>query len=224
MNKLEINKIKKACSISDKIFKILIKELKNNKFKTESDVYNFLLKKIKEKKCNLAFKPIVATGKNAADIHHKSTNAKLKNGFLKIDFGVKYQGYCSDCTRTFHIGKPDKKSKELYKLVLDVQQTCINYCHHGMSCNDIDAIARAGFGKYRKNFVHGLGHGVGKRIHQAPSLAPNKRGNLKEGVVIAVEPGIYFKNKFGIRIEDNILITKQAPIILTRTTKKLVII
>jgi len=223
MNKAEIRKIKKACSITDKIFRILIKKLKNKEFKTELDIYNFLKQKIKENDCTLAFKPVVATAKNAAIIHHKANNTKLKKRFLKIDFGVKYKGYCSDCTRTFYLGKPSKKEKRLYKLVLDIQQTCINYCYPGMSCNDIDAIARAGFGKYRKNFVHGLGHGVGKRVHQAPSLAPNKRGYLKENQVITIEPGVYFKNKFGIRIEDTILI-KNRPVILTKTKKELIII
>ncbi len=224
MNKTEIKKINNACSISDEIFKDLIIQLKNKKFKTELDICGFLKQKIKENNCRLAFKPIIATGRNAAEIHHKATNIKLKKGFLKIDFGVKYKGYCSDCTRTFYIGKPTKKEKMLYKLVLNVQQTCINYCYIGMYCCDLDAIARAGLGEYRKNFVHGLGHGVGKNIHQAPYLAPNKKGYLKENQVITIEPGLYFKKKFGLRIEDTILITKNAPIILTKITKELIII
>lgn len=223
MKKRDIDKVKKACVVTDKILIILIKKLKNKEFKTEIDIYNFLKQKTKENNCRLVFKPIVATGKNAAEVHHKPTNTMLKKGFLIIDFGIKYKSYCSDCTRTFYLGKPSKKEKKLYRLVKNIQEICINYAYPGMSCNDLDAIARAGFAEYRIYFKHGLGHGVGKRIHQAPSLAPNKKRYLKKNQIITIEPGLYFKNKFGIRIEDTIIV-KEKPVILTKTKKELITI
>jgi len=218
-----MQKIKRACQITDKILKNLIKELNNNSFKTELDIYQFLKCKTKEQNCKLAFKPVIATGKNAAEIHHKPNNTKLKKGFLVVDFGVKYKEYCSDCTRTFYIGKPSKKEKELYNLVLKAQLTALNHIKPGIYAADIDAITRAVLQKHFKNFIHSTGHGVGKKIHQSPNISPKSRSILKNNQVITIEPGLYFKNKLGIRIEDTVIV-KNNPVILTKTTKELIII
>ncbi|MBR9691730.1 M24 family metallopeptidase [Candidatus Woesearchaeota archaeon] len=224
MNSTEIKYIARACSIADKILKQLIKELKQRKFKTELDIYNFLKQKTKENKCKLAFKPVVAMGKNAAEIHHKASNSRLKKGFLVIDFGVKYKDYCSDCTRTFYLyGKPSAEEKELYNLVLEAQTTALNHARPGVAAADIDLIARAALWKHFKNFVHGTGHGVGRKIHQGPNLKPKGKLKLKENQAITIEPGLYFKNKLGIRIEDTIIV-KESPVILTKISKKLIII
>lgn len=217
----EIDCIKTACSITDKILKKLTKELKRNSFKTEKDIFNYLKQQTKKHNCRLAFKPIIATKENATEIHHKANNTRIKKGFLVIDFGVKYKGYCSDCTRTFYIGKPNKKEIKFYNLVLTAQLTALNNVKPGVYAADIDAIARAALWKYYKNFVHGTGHGVGKKVHQSPSLKPRSRAIIKKGDVLTVEPGLYFKNKLGIRIEDTIQVKDQA-IILTKTTKKLI--
>lgn len=218
---MEIKKIKKACFISDKIFKQLIKELKNKSFKTELDISKFLKQKTKENNCKLAFKSIVAIQENAAEIHHKPNKTKLKKGFLVVDFGVKYKGYCSDCTRTFYLGKPSKKEKEFYNFILLAQETALLYSQPGNYAADLDLLVRTILKDYFRNFIHGLGHGIGKRIHQSPSLKPRSRSILKENQVITIEPGLYFKNKFGIRIEDTIIV-KNKPEILTKTTKKLI--
>ena len=223
MGPFDINKTKKACSITTKILKQLIKELKKHSFKTELDIYNYLKQKTKENKCKLAFKPIVVTGKNAAEIHHKANLTKLQKGFLIIDSGVKYKGYCSDCTRTFYLGKPSKKEKEIYELVLLAQETALNHAQPGVYAADIDLIARQILKGHYKHFIHGTGHGVGKRIHQAPSLKPRSTSILKQYQTITIEPGLYFKNKLGIRIEDTIVV-KDKPIILTKISKELTII
>ncbi len=201
----------------------LIKELRKKKFKTELDIYNFLKQETKKANCKLAFKPVVAIGKNAAEIHHKANKSKLKKGFLVIDFGVKYKDYCSDCTRTFYLGKPTKKEIKLYNLVIEAQLTALNHAQPGVMAADIDLIARAVLQDYWKHFIHGTGHGVGLRIHQAPNLKPSGRKTLKKGDVLTIEPGLYFKNKLGIRIED-LIIVKQNPEILTKITKKLITI
>jgi Xaa-Pro aminopeptidase len=218
-----LNCIKKACSITDKILKKAINELKKGSFETELDVYNFLKKQAYANNCRLAFKPIVAIGKNAAEIHHRANKTKLKKGFLVLDFGVKYNGCCADSTRTVYLGRPSKEERRLYDLVLLAQETALIYAQPGEYATNIDLIARAALWDYFKNFVHGTGHGIGKRIHQAPSLKPRSVSILKENQALTIEPGLYFKGKLGIRIEDTVIV-KNNPIILTKLTKKLIII
>ncbi|MBD3249717.1 M24 family metallopeptidase [Candidatus Woesearchaeota archaeon] len=225
MKPFNIKHTSKACSIADNILKQLIKKLKKRQLKTELEVFNFLKQKTESKKhCKLAFPPVVAMGKNAAEIHHEANNTILKKGFLVIDFGVKYKGYCSDCTRTFYLyGKPSRKEKELYEIVLQAQETAILNVRPGVAAADIDLIARAVLWKHYKNFIHGTGHGVGAKIHQIPNLKPRGKHLLRKGMLITVEPGLYFKDKLGIRIEDTILV-KEKPEILTKISKELTII
>lgn len=221
MSNQELNCIKKACSITDKIFRELILELKKHSFDTEKDIARFIIRKTKENNCKLAFKPIIAS--NDAEIHHKPKNKNLKKGFLIVDFGVKYKGYCSDCTRTFYIGKPSKKEIKLYNNILSAQEIGIIYANPGRYAADVDLIVRSALLDYYKNFVHGTGHGVGKKIHQSPTLKPRSRSILRKNQVITIEPGIYFKKKYGIRIEDTVIVNN-IPLVLTKTTKKLIII
>ena len=212
---------KKSCDIASKIIKEVIRKLGSGCFKTELDIYNFLKKETYRNNCRLAFKPIVAFGKNGAEIHHKAKNTRLGRGFLVIDFGVKYKGICSDMTRTVYLGTPTKKERRLYNLVLLAQETAMMHAVAGEYAANIDLIARAVLWDYWKHFVHGTGHGVGKKIHQSPSLKPRGRAVLKKGDVITIEPGLYFKKEFGIRIEDTILVRKNNPEILTKVDKKL---
>ena len=163
----ELDCIKKACSITDKILKKTIEKLKKKDFETEIDTYNFLKKEAYANNCRLAFKPVVAIGKNAAEIHHRANKTKLRKGFLILDFGVKYNGCCADCTRTVYLEKPSKEERKLYDLVLMAQETALMYVKPGEYAANIDLIARAALWNYFKNFIHGTGHGIGKRIHQA---------------------------------------------------------
>lgn len=220
LSKKEIRYIKKSCKITDKIFKELFNDIKI--FKTEKDIYGFLLKKIKENNCKPAFPPIVAN--NNWIIHPKPRKYRLKKGFLIIDFGVKYKGYCSDETRTIFLGKPSKKDTRLYNLVLKVQETAIRNLKPGILGSDFHIRHANLFGRYKKYFIHALGHGLGyKMIHMKPAMHPKSKDVFKKGMVITIEPGLYIKNKYGIRIEDTVLI-KNKPELLTRTTKKLIII
>ena len=225
MNSAELKKVKKACSITVKIFRALIKELGKRAFKTELDVYDFLKQRTKENGCKLAFKPVVAMGRNAAEIHHKASNSRLRKGFLVVDFGVKYKGYCGDCTRTFYLyGKPSKFERKIYELVLLAQETALMHVRAGAYAADIDLIARAILWDYYRNFVHGTGHGIGKKIHQSPGLSPTSKRILKKGQAITIEPGLYFKNKFGVRIEDTIVVGEKGARILTKISKKLLVV
>jgi len=217
-----LNKIRKACSINDKILFKIKQKLEKKEFLTEKDIENFIRSEAKKTRCTLAFKSVISTGKNTSEIHHKPTDKRIGKGFLMLDFGVNYKGYCSDVTRMFYIGKPAKKEKEIYDLVLLAQKTALSCAKPGEYAADVDLIARNILLKYFSHFRHGLGHGVGKKIHEGPHLRPRGRRILKENDVITIEPGLYFKN-FGVRIEDTIVV-RNKPEILTKFTKELIII
>jgi Xaa-Pro aminopeptidase len=214
---VELAKIKIACNITTKIMNKLIKNLK--RFKTEKEILQFLKIETIKNDCELAFEPIVASGKRAAT-PHAAKPGKISNGFLVVDFGVRYKGYCADVTRTFFKGKPSEKDKELYYRVLLAQQKAIEKAKVGIKCWQLDAAARRSFGNLRKKFIHGTGHGIGVQIHEKPNLLKGSKDILKENMVFTVEPGIY--DDYGIRIEDDVLLTMRGKVVLTKVRKGLV--
>jgi len=216
---MSIEKIKKSCKISCEILKECFD---NFNFNTEKDVVKYLRKKAKDKNVKVAFPPLIVSGKNFLEIHHKSDNTKLK-GFIIVDFGVKYDGYCSDITRMVYKGKPTKEEIGLFNLVLKVQNNSLKNLKIGKDYCDLDLKARVDFGEYKKYFEHSLGHGIGKKIHQEPWINFKSKDIIKENDTITIEPGIYTK-KFGIRIEDTILIKKNKVEILTPMKKELIIL
>lgn len=219
--KKEIQFTKKSCNYADKIIQKTINNFKN--FKKESEVAAFLEYETKKLGLDLSFNPIIASGSNGSIPHYEPSDIKIKNGFCVIDFGVKYKGYCSDTTRTIYIGKPTKKEKEMYNLLLTIQKNAINQIKNNKKCSELYDFVNKSLGKYQKNFTHGLGHGVGVEIHELPNLTLNSKDKIKNNIVFTIEPGIYFPRKFGIRIEDTILF-KNKPITLTKTSKDLLII
>ncbi len=221
----EIAYITKACEITDEVFKEVIVYVKKNRVCTEIELQKYILQLIKMRNLRPAFPPIVTSGLRAGDdIHPQSTDSKLK-GFTIIDLGVRYRGYCSDMTRTVYVGMPTDKEKEIYQKILDAQILGIKLSRNGIRCSDIDAQVRESLGPYKKYFIHTLGHGVGRRIHEAPIIyEKHTKPVLKDNMVITIEPGIYIKNKLGIRIEDTIVIQATKPHILTKTPKKLLCI
>ena len=215
----EIEYINKACRITNNVLRAVLHEFNN--FKTETDVeaeLNYLAKKMF---ADRSFKTIVASGKNASMPHHTTKNRKLQRGFCIIDFGVKYKGYCSDMTRTVFIGRPSIKQQRIYDHVLKVQEKAIKRAIAGSIAGELYEKVVRDLGKYKNNFIHGLGHGFGVEIHESPNLSKSSRDIIKEGMIFTIEPGIYFPNKFGIRIEDDILIKKGKPRILTTVGKGL---
>lgn len=212
--------IRKACSIVDKVF---LEIISNFYFKTERELANFIRKKAKENNVRLAFPTIVASGRNGAEIHHKPTDFRLR-GFTVIDFGFMYRGYCSDMTRMVFIGKPSEEQKKLYNRVKRVQEMSLNMVKEGVSYKELDLEAREKFGKLKKNFKHALGHGIGSKIHQRPNVHPKSKDMAKAGDIVTIEPGLYFGNRFGIRIEDTVLVKKKECEVLTKSDKKLVVI
>lgn len=216
----EIKKIKEACKITDHIFSKLIK---NFNFKIEEQIRRFLLKEFAEKGVEKSFDLIVASGSNAAIPHHTKFT-KLKKGFLVLDFGIKYKGYCSDMTRTIYLGKPSKKERDLYNKILLIQKQAIAQLKEDAKASSIDKFVRNQLGDYEKYFTHVLGHGIGIRIHEKPNISSKSQDRIENNMTFTIEPGIYIPNKLGIRIEDDILMKKNKPEVLTRSKKDLIII
>ena len=217
----EIQYLKRSCKYADKILQKAIRNFKS--FKTESQAAAFLEYESKKLGLEMSFNPIVASGSNGSMPHHEPKNGNIKKGFCVIDFGVKYNGYCSDITRTVYIGKPSQKDKEIYNMLLKIQKDAIIQIRNNKKCSELYTFVNENLGKYKKYFTHGLGHGVGVEIHEMPNLTLNSKDRIKNSMVFTIEPGIYFPGKFGIRIEDTILFKNNA-ITLTKTSKDLIII
>ncbi len=172
-----------------------------------------------------SFDTIAASGVNSSMPHAIPTDKKLEDGdFLTLDFGCLYGGYCSDMTRTVSIGKADDEKKAVYNKVLEAQLAVLDAVKPGLVCKDVDAIARniirdAGYGSY---FGHGLGHSVGLFIHESPAFNTRDETVLQAGMVITDEPGIYLPGRFGVRIEDMILITEEGYENLAHSPKGLI--
>ena len=218
--KKEIIYITRACDITDEIFSTIIKQFN---FKMEIELRDFILQEIKSRKLQPSFPPIVTSGPRAGnDIHPKSTHERLQ-GFVIIDFGVIYKGYMSDMTRTVFIGEPSKKDRGIYAKVLNTQVHTMDYLSDGVRASAGDIFAREYLGNLAKYFIHTLGHGVGKRIHEAPKLWRKSKYFLRTNMVVTNEPGIYIPNKLGIRIEDTLVVTDGKPSILTKSPKKFLV-
>ena len=173
---------------------------------------------------DVSFPTIVASGPRAALPHGLPTTKVVSGGDLVvIDFGVRLSGYCCDITRTYSPSRWDKKSKEIYRVVLEAQRAALAVIGPGVKGIDVDAAARevierAGYGKH---FGHGTGHGVGLEVHELPVLSPRSGDVLQPGMVVTVEPGIYIENFGGVRIEDMVFVTVSGREILSRRIPKL---
>ncbi len=200
----EVELIREAVRISDEAFAWMLERLVPGA--SERDIALQLEVHMREAGADsISFEPIVGSGELSAHIHHTPSERTLVKGDLVLfDFGSKWRGYCSDLTRTVVIGPASDEQRELYDLVLAAQGRGIERARSGESGSDVDAAARrvieaAGHGD---DFGHGLGHGVGLDIHEAPRLHRISEDTLAPGDVVTVEPGIYIKGRGGIRIED----------------------
>lgn len=173
----------------------------------------------------LSFDTIAASGLNGAMPHAVPTDKRLQKGeLLTLDFGCVYQGYCSDMTRTVAIGRPSTALRRIYDIVRRAQQTALDGIRPGMTGKEIDALARdvirdAG---YDKQFGHSLGHSVGLKIHERPGFSKKEKTEIRPGMVISVEPGIYAEDIGGVRIEDLVVITENGVENLARSVKELI--
>lgn len=223
----EIALLRLACEAADVALKDLLERGGLRVGRTEKDVRNELESLMLAHGADGAsFETIVATGANSAIPHHRPTDAVLAAGdFVKIDFGALVAGYHSDMTRTFVLSPVADWQRDIYSLVAASQQAGREALAPGVALKDVDAasrqvIADAG---YAENFGHGLGHGVGLQIHEAPGINGAAAGTLLAGSAVTVEPGVYLPDRGGVRIEDTLVVDKH-PELLTRFPKELVII
>ena len=170
-----------------------------------------------------SFDTIVASGPRSALPHGIASSKKLKKGdLITIDFGAVMSGYHADTTRVFSLGKPSPRGEKIYNIVLEAQMAALEAVRPGVRCGDVDKAARdviAAYG-YGEAFGHGTGHGVGLDIHEAPRLGPGVKEELRPGMVVTVEPGIYLPRWGGVRIEDMVLVTERGKEVLTRSISK----
>lgn len=225
----EIALMKKAFGLSDKAFRYILKRLRVGR--TELDIareLNAYMRKLSGSD-EISFATIVASGENGDVPHATVTDRALRKGdLITIDFGLVYQGYHTDTTRTVALGEPDERLRQIYNVVLQAQLATVNGVKVGMTGVDADKIARdiitaAG---YEKEFGHGTGHGVGLDEHELPRLTYTEPGNnlLSENSVFSIEPGIYIYGVGGVRIEDVGVLTKDGFRPFTRLSKELTVL
>jgi Xaa-Pro aminopeptidase len=173
----------------------------------------------------MSFSTIIAAGKRSALPHGRASAASIPvRGFVVCDFGVILSGYCSDMTRTVHVGRPTAEERRAYRAVRSAQQASINAVRPGISVGEVDLAGRKlllkeGLAKY---FTHSTGHVVGLEIHEAPRIAAGQIEILQPGMVITIEPGVYLPGKWGVRIEDMVLVTESGCEVLASTSKELI--
>jgi Xaa-Pro aminopeptidase len=170
----------------------------------------------------MAFDTIVASGTRSSLPHGHATSARLpQRGFVTLDFGVILNGYCSDMTRTVHIGKALPAQQAAYEAVLAAQEAAVGAVRPGVTCGEVDEAARSVLrqAKLDKWFSHSTGHGVGLEIHEPPRIGAGDNTPLEAGMVITIEPGVYLPGKFGIRIEDMVAVTPTGHEVLTPAPK-----
>ena len=213
--------LKTSCEQADSILKKCLSNFRE--FKTESEVAAYLQYETFRRGLDVSFKPIVASGKNASMPHYEPKDIRLNPGLCVIDFGVKYKGYCSDITRTIGIKVVKKDQKAMYEKLLKIQEDSILHITEGKSCGTIYSDVVSALGKNAPYFTHGLGHGIGDEIHELPNLTLNSKDCIRNGMYFTIEPGVYFPKRFGIRIEDSVMLGKR-PIQLTKTAKELTIL
>jgi Xaa-Pro aminopeptidase len=174
---------------------------------------------------SMSFETIVASGVRSALPHGKATSAVLpRRGFLTLDFGIILGGYCSDMTRTVFLGKPKVEERNVYKAVLEAQEAGVAAVRPGVRCGEVDEAARAVLRRegLAEAFSHSTGHGVGLEIHEPPRVGAGQTTSLTAGTVITIEPGVYLPGRFGVRIEDMVVVTATGGRVLTPAPKALI--
>ncbi len=203
----EIEFLQKAAEIADSTFTEILSECKVGV--TESQIAAELVYEMRRRGAEgTAFEPIASSGPNAALPHYRSGERKLQDGdLLVLDYGCTYHGYHSDVTRTIAIGHCDAERRKAYSTVQSAQEEACNRAATGMAAQELDRIARqviktAGYGEF---FIHRTGHGIGLEVHEEPYIVEGNMARLSEGMAFSVEPGIYLPYKYGVRIEDIVI-------------------
>jgi Xaa-Pro aminopeptidase len=224
----EIDLLRQACAIADRALADLLAAGGVRPGRTEREVGLDLDRRMLDLGADApSFDTIVAAGPESAVPHHRPTDRVLAAGDLvKLDFGATYRGYHSDMTRTLVLGEPAGWQRELYELVAEAQRAGRAALAAGAEAVAVDRAARAVIEAAGRGdeFGHGLGHGVGLEIHEAPTVSPLGTGTLADLMTVTVEPGVYLEGRGGVRIEDTLVVRPGGPELLTTTTKDLVVL
>ena len=226
----EIAVLKKASKIIDEMFELCTRKIK--KEQRESELQAILMSyAIEHEMFDTGYKStlnplIIAGGPNGALPHAQVTKRKFANGdLIVVDLTLRYKGYVTDSTRTFGLGSVSSEAKSVYEIVKESQKLGLKAVKPGASCKSVDDACRNYIKnqKYGKYFIHSTGHGIGLEVHELPNISPKSTAKLAKNMAITVEPGIYIPKKFGVRIEDS-LIVQDRPILLHKFTKDLITI
>jgi len=222
----ELDILRQAAAYADYAVEVGVSEIAEGK--TELEILTAIELAMKKKGIShMSFDTMVLSGPKTASPHGKPGDRKIQKGdFVLFDLGVIYEGYCSDITRTVSFGEPSDQQKEVYETVRQAEQAAVDAVKPGVRAMDLDKIARdviteAGYGEF---FTHRLGHGLGISVHEFPSVTGANEMELIEGMVFTIEPGIYDPSITGVRIEDDVVVTKDGVEVLTKYPKELVIV
>src|ERR1700744_4494404 len=218
----EIVKMRRAAALGCRLFEDALTNLSAGETETEIA----LLMELAARRAGaeaMSFETIVASGKRSALPHGGASAAKLpRRGLVTLDFGVVLEGYCSDMTRTVHMGKATPREWDVYHSVLEAQQAGVAAVVPGARCGDVDEAARSVLrkAKLERWVTHSTGHGVRLEIHEGPRIAAKQEQVLEPGMVVTIEPGVYLPDKFGVRIEDMVLVKERGHEVLTKASPK----
>jgi Xaa-Pro aminopeptidase len=222
----EILRIRRAVELGASLFRIARKKIRPGVSEVEVAAAMEY-----EARCagaeGMSFPTILASGTRSAIVHGRASGARIpRRGFVVCDFGVILAHYCSDRTRMVHVGRPSRLARQLYEAVLEAQQAAISAVRPGVTAAEVDGAARRVLRKRKLAgyFTHSTGHGLGLEIHEAPRLAVGQSQTLEPGMVITIEPGAYVPGKWGVRIEDVVVVTSSGCEVLTPADKELVIV
>ncbi len=220
----EGKRLKKAALIADQVAEEIVGFIRPGL--TEGDIRKKIEELFMEKGADgLAFTPIVASGPNSSKPHYNDDRRVIEErDIIVLDFGGRHGGYCSDMSRTIFIGKPTREQEEIYNIVLSANTEAEGYARQGVTAGDVDRKARdvireAGYGQY---FINRTGHGIGMAVHEAPYIKEGSGTVLENGMAFSVEPGIYLPGRFGMRIEDIVLVENGEGRVLNRFTKEMI--
>lgn len=220
----EIENIKKACEITDNCFSHIIKYIKRGMTEKEIALEMEIYMK-RNGADDISFDTIVASGPNSSMPHAVPTCRKIREGdMILLDFGCKYKGYCSDMTRTIFVSFIDDDIKEEYKFLQKLQEDIINDIRDGSNTKNLAKQFENGLNLRNYQTLHALGHGVGLEVHEVPYFSAKLDNTIKENMILAIEPGLYVNSRYGIRIEDTVLVNKNNCTRLTKSDRNCIII
>ncbi|HWR17470.1 MAG TPA: Xaa-Pro peptidase family protein [Terriglobales bacterium] len=227
----EVSSIRRAVQLGVDLFEVALKAIRPGVRETEvAAELEYEARKRGAQK--MSFETIVASGPRSALPHGVASDARIPSrGFVVLDYGVILGGYCSDMTRTVHVGRPSAEARRMYEAVLDSQLAGIRAVQPGATAGDVDYACRSVLRNTKigdvgldRFFIHSTGHGVGLEIHEGPRLARDQKEILRPGMVITIEPGVYVEKAGGVRIEDMVAVTDDGCDVLTSLSKELIIL